>query len=74
MWVAKKMTFPEVVCDANMTRLQTCIRRGTDEHPGASFIHKKNGVVKKLQFALKAARTYDAEKLEVTSYRDAREH
>ena len=34
-WVAKRMTFPERVCDANKARLQGAITRGPEKHPGA---------------------------------------
>ena len=42
-WVAKRMTFPERVCDANKARLQGAITRGPEKHPGACFIHAADG-------------------------------
>eukprot|EP00927_Polykrikos_kofoidii_P017509 TRINITY_DN1798_c1_g1_i1.p1 TRINITY_DN1798_c1_g1~~TRINITY_DN1798_c1_g1_i1.p1 ORF type:complete len:1535 (+),score=240.64 TRINITY_DN1798_c1_g1_i1:273-4877(+) len=42
-WVAKRMTFPERVCEANIARLREAIRRGPEDHPGASFIRFADG-------------------------------
>merc|ERR1719217_555772 len=42
-WVAKRMTFPERGCDANIERLRDAIRRGPDDHPGACFIRSADG-------------------------------
>eukprot|EP00931_Biecheleriopsis_adriatica_P023570 TRINITY_DN14859_c1_g1_i1.p1 TRINITY_DN14859_c1_g1~~TRINITY_DN14859_c1_g1_i1.p1 ORF type:complete len:1545 (+),score=399.75 TRINITY_DN14859_c1_g1_i1:144-4778(+) len=42
-WVAKRMTYPEKVCDANIDRLREAIRRGPEEHPGACFVHTGDG-------------------------------
>lgn len=42
-WVAKRMTFPEKVCDANIQRLREAIDRGPEKHPGACCIHTPDG-------------------------------
>ncbi|CAK0820611.1 unnamed protein product [Prorocentrum cordatum] len=42
-WVAKRMTFPEKVCAANIERLREAIRHGPEEHPGASFVRFEDG-------------------------------
>ncbi|CAJ1448813.1 unnamed protein product [Effrenium voratum] len=42
-WVAKRMTFPERVCEANLQRLREAIGRGPEDHPGACFIHTSDG-------------------------------
>merc|ERR1719376_798291 len=40
--VAKVMTYPERVCPSNLAFLQSLVRNGCDEHPGANFIKIKN--------------------------------
>eukprot|EP00928_Gymnodinium_smaydae_P100690 TRINITY_DN993_c0_g2_i1.p1 TRINITY_DN993_c0_g2~~TRINITY_DN993_c0_g2_i1.p1 ORF type:complete len:1510 (+),score=350.71 TRINITY_DN993_c0_g2_i1:415-4944(+) len=42
-WMAKRMTFPEKVCKANLERLREAIRRGPNDHPGAMFIRHADG-------------------------------
>lgn len=43
-WVARRMTFPERVCDANIERLRASIVRGNDEHPGAYCVRMADSV------------------------------
>lgn len=64
IWIAKRMTFPEVVCDRNIERLRACVRRGQEEHPGAAVIHPKNGIPK-FCCGLKQYRRLAAEQLQV---------
>ena len=45
-WVAKRMTFPEKVCEASMSRLRMAIMRGPEEHPGACFVRTSDGRTK----------------------------
>jgi len=42
-WVAKRMTYPERVCNANMARLQDAIRKGPEEWPGSTFVRFTDG-------------------------------
>ncbi len=44
--VAKNLTFPEKVSRYNIEKLRACIRRGTNEWPGANYVWKKNTDIK----------------------------
>eukprot|EP00397_Hematodinium_sp_SG-2012_P002441 GEMP01002447.1.p1 GENE.GEMP01002447.1~~GEMP01002447.1.p1 ORF type:complete len:1261 (+),score=243.66 GEMP01002447.1:585-4367(+) len=63
IWVAKRMTFPEVVCDANIERLRASVRRGQEGYPGAAAIRTKGGITK-FCYGLKQHRRLHAEQLE----------
>lgn len=43
LWVARRMTYPERVCEANIERLRAAIRTGPEEHPGACFTRSRDG-------------------------------
>mmetsp|Transcript_58341 Transcript_58341/g.126132 ORF Transcript_58341/g.126132 Transcript_58341/m.126132 type:complete len:1494 (-) Transcript_58341:36-4517(-) len=62
-WVARRMTYPERVCGANLKRLQEAIRRGPDEHPGANFVRSADGRGKYLGALRKNFRLQLADKL-----------
>ena len=62
-WVAKRMTFPERVCEANLQRLREAIDRGPENHPGACFITTPDGRKKYLGALKKNARKQMAESL-----------
>ncbi|OLQ09979.1 DNA-directed RNA polymerase III subunit rpc1 [Symbiodinium microadriaticum] len=62
-WVAKRMTFPEKVCEASMSRLKLAIMRGPEEHPGACFVRTKDGRTKFLGALGKQFRKQIAESL-----------
>lgn len=47
--IAMHMTFPETVNDYNIETMRELVRRGPDQHPGANFVKKKDG----MQFSLK---------------------
>jgi DNA-directed RNA polymerase III subunit RPC1 len=42
-WIAKRVTYPERVCSANIERLREAIRRGPEDHPGATVIRNLEG-------------------------------
>ena len=42
--IATNLTFPEVVTKYNRARMHELVRRGPDEHPGARFILRNDGV------------------------------
>ncbi|CAK9060791.1 unnamed protein product [Durusdinium trenchii] len=62
-WVAKRMTFPERVCEANLQRLREAIDRGPENHPGACFITTPDGRKKYLGALKKNVRKQMAESL-----------
>lgn len=39
-WVAKRLTFPDRVYQANLQQLRAAVLRGCDEWPGACYVHK----------------------------------
>jgi DNA-directed RNA polymerase II subunit RPB1 len=41
--IARTLTFPETVNPYNINRLQTLVRNGPNEHPGARFVLRDNG-------------------------------
>lgn len=48
--VAKTLTFPEVVNNANLDLMRKLVMNGEQAHPGASFvIDKKTGIKKSLK-------------------------
>lgn len=63
-WIAKRMTFPERVCEANIGRLRDAIVRGADQHPGACFIRQSDGRTRYLGPLRKALRQQAADKLQ----------
>mmetsp|Transcript_151744 Transcript_151744/g.263752 ORF Transcript_151744/g.263752 Transcript_151744/m.263752 type:complete len:1553 (+) Transcript_151744:163-4821(+) len=63
-WVAKRMTFPERVCEASITRLREAVQRGPEEHPGACFVKKPDGSGKFLGYLPKRFRTKVADELQ----------
>ncbi|KAL8273819.1 hypothetical protein Esti_002293 [Eimeria stiedai] len=50
-WIAKRLTFPERVCSANLERLKVAVLRGCDEWPGAAYVNKVDGAKCSLRFA-----------------------
>ncbi|CEL93161.1 unnamed protein product [Vitrella brassicaformis CCMP3155] len=52
-WVAKRMTYPESVCSANIGRLRRMVLKGYDEWPGACFVIKKDGSKQMLKYGNK---------------------
>lgn len=40
--VAKNLTYPERVTDYNRNKLKDCVINGTDVHPGANYVIKKD--------------------------------
>lgn len=51
LWSAKRLTFPERVCETTMERLRAAVLRGADDWPGAAFVLKKDGGKSSLRFA-----------------------
>lgn len=49
--MAKVLTYPERVCDANINFLRKLIRNGPSIHPGANFVEKLDGDKIYLQYA-----------------------
>lgn len=48
--VAKIMTYPEVVNEANIEKLRQCVRNGPDVHPGAQYVCKPGQMKRYLKF------------------------
>ena len=40
--MARKLTFPESVCDANVEKLRRLVRNGTAVHPGANMVEDES--------------------------------
>lgn len=53
MWSAKRLTFPERVCESTIEKLRAAVLSGADEWPGAAFVIKKDGGKTSLRFANK---------------------
>lgn len=41
IFMAKKLTFPESVCQANAERLRKCVINGPKVHPGANIVEEE---------------------------------
>jgi DNA-directed RNA polymerase III subunit RPC1 len=50
MWSAKRLTFPERVCELTIDKLRAAVLRGADEWPGALFVIKKDAGKTSLHF------------------------